>query len=43
MEPKAVSGPPSEISPKNSSGGLLEVTDDFFRLPKTSKSDFGTS
>ena len=32
-----------EISPKNSSGGLLEVTDEFFRLPKPSKSDFEAS
>ena len=45
MEPKAASGPPwrGEIWPKNSSGRLLEVTDEFFRLPKPSKSDFVTS
>ena len=43
--PKRPPGPPwrDEISPKNSSGGLLEVTNGFFRPLEASKSDFETS
>ena len=42
MEPKAASGPPwrGEISPKNSSGGLLEVTDEFFSAPEALQERF---
>ena len=42
MEPKAASGPPwrGEISSKNSSGGLLQVTDEFFSAPEALQERF---